>query len=112
MPLTLRAAERRHGRCPAAFKMTNVTKDHYKVGLIQMRCTPEPSENLARAKDMVREAAKKGAHIVCLPELFLTQYFCQREDAAQRDGPALFAESDDLLVDGTGVGVRQIDNHL
>ena len=60
-------------------------KDPYKVGLIQMRCTPEPSENLARAKDMVREAAKKGANIVCLPELFLTQYFCQREDAALFD---------------------------
>ena len=59
--------------------------DHYKVGLIQMRCTSEPDENLARAKDMVREAAKKGANIVCLPELFLTQYFCQREDAALFD---------------------------
>jgi N-carbamoylputrescine amidase len=59
--------------------------DHYKVGLIQMRCTPEPSENLARAKDMIRDAAKKGANIVCLPELFLTQYFCQREDAALFD---------------------------
>jgi N-carbamoylputrescine amidase len=65
--------------------MKIVTKDHYKVGLIQMRCTPEPSENLARAKDMVREAATKGANIVCLPELFLTQYFCQREDAALFD---------------------------
>jgi N-carbamoylputrescine amidase len=60
-------------------------KDHYKVGLIQMRCTPEPEENLARAKEMVRDAAKKGANIVCLPELFLTQYFCQREDAALFD---------------------------
>jgi len=59
--------------------------DHYKVGLIQMRCTPEPSENLARASEMVREAAKKGANIVCLPELFLTQYFCQREDTALFD---------------------------
>ena len=59
--------------------------DHYKVGLIQMRCTPEPDQNLAHAKDMVREAAKKGANIVCLPELFLTQYFCQREDAALFD---------------------------
>ena len=65
--------------------MKNVTKDHYKVGLIQMRCTPEPSENLARAKDIVREAANKRANIVCLPELFLTQYFCQREDAALFD---------------------------
>jgi N-carbamoylputrescine amidase len=62
-----------------------MAKDNYKVGLIQMRCTPEPSENLACAKDMIREAAKKGANIVCLPELFLTQYFCQREDAALFD---------------------------
>src|SRR3954468_21821043 len=60
-------------------------KETYKVGLIQMRCTPQPEENLARAKDMVRDAAKKGASIVCLPELFLTQYFCQREDAALFD---------------------------
>jgi N-carbamoylputrescine amidase len=60
-------------------------KDNYKVGLVQMRCTPEPSENLACAKEMIREAAKKGASIVCLPELFLTQYFCQREDAALFD---------------------------
>jgi N-carbamoylputrescine amidase len=50
-----------------------------------MRCTPQPEENLARAKEMIREAAKKGANIVCLPELFLTQYFCQREDAALFD---------------------------
>jgi N-carbamoylputrescine amidase len=60
-------------------------KDTYKVGLIQMRCTPQPEENLARAKDMIRDAAKKGANIVCLPELFLTQYFCQREDAGLFD---------------------------
>jgi N-carbamoylputrescine amidase len=62
-----------------------MTKDSYKVGLIQMRCTPQPEENLARAQEMIREAAKKGANIVCLPELFLTQYFCQREDAALFD---------------------------
>ena len=60
-------------------------KDHYKVGLIQMRCTPDPAENLAHAQAMIREAATKGANIVCLPELFLTQYFCQREDAALFD---------------------------
>jgi N-carbamoylputrescine amidase len=62
-----------------------MTKDNYKVGLVQMRCTPQPEENLAHAKEMIREAAKKGANIVCLPELFLTQYFCQREDAALFD---------------------------
>src|SRR5579859_3473404 len=51
-----------------------------KVALIQMRCTPQPEENLDRAIAFVRDAAKQGASIVCLPELFQTQYFCQRED--------------------------------
>jgi N-carbamoylputrescine amidase len=34
---------------------------------------------------MVRDAARRGARVVCLPELFRTQYFCQREDAALFD---------------------------
>ena len=59
--------------------------DKFKVGLIQMSCTPEPAENLQRAMDRVREAAAKGAQVICLPELFQTQYFCQREDAALFD---------------------------
>ncbi len=57
----------------------------YRVGLIQMSCSPEPEQNLEHAIDMVREAAGLGAHVVCLPELFLTQYFCQREDASLFD---------------------------
>lgn len=59
--------------------------DKFKVGLIQMSCTPEPAENLQRAMDRVRDAASKGAQVICLPELFQTQYFCQREDAALFD---------------------------
>ncbi|MGH9529260.1 MAG: carbon-nitrogen hydrolase [Terriglobales bacterium] len=58
--------------------------EKFRVGLIQMSATPDPGENLQRAVDHVRNAAKGGAQIVCLPELFQTQYFCQRED------PALF----------------------
>ncbi len=49
-----------------------------------MSATPSPEENLERAIERVREAAGRGAQVICLPELFLTQYFCQRED------PALF----------------------
>jgi len=45
-----------------------------------MSCSPDPDDNLRRAAAKVREAAKKGAQIICLPELFRTQYFCQRED--------------------------------
>ena len=59
--------------------------DKYTVGLVQMSCSPDPERNLAHAVDMVREAAGRGANVVCLPELFQTQYFCQREDAALFD---------------------------
>ena len=50
-----------------------------------MKCGPDPEQNLEHAMDMVREAAGKGANVVCLPELFITQYFCQREDHALFD---------------------------
>ena len=53
----------------------------FHVGLVQMSCTPDPDENLQRALERVRDAAGRGAQVVCLPELFRTQYFCQREDA-------------------------------
>lgn len=59
--------------------------ERYQVGLIQMRCSPHPEQNLEHALEMVREAAGRGARVVCLPELFQTQYFCQREDAALFD---------------------------
>jgi N-carbamoylputrescine amidase len=52
----------------------------YKVGLVQMAMGPDPEKNFAAAVGHVREAARKGAQIVCLPELFRAQYFCQRED--------------------------------
>ncbi len=52
----------------------------YRVGLIQMSCGPDPDANLDKAADRVRQAAREGANVVCLPELFRAQYFCQRED--------------------------------
>jgi N-carbamoylputrescine amidase len=52
----------------------------YKVGLVQMSMGPDPEANLAAAIGHIREAARQGANIVCLPELFRAQYFCQRED--------------------------------
>ena len=58
--------------------MTNQRK--YSVGLVQMRMGPDPGANFAAAVGLIREAARMGANIVCLPELFRTQYFCQRED--------------------------------
>ena len=46
-----------------------------------MSCSPDPAENLDKAVDRAREAAKRGAQIVCLQELFRSQYFCREEDA-------------------------------
>jgi len=51
-----------------------------RVALIQMKCGPEPEENFSRAVDFIRHAAKRGGQVVCLPELFRSQYFCQSED--------------------------------
>src|SRR6185437_16563220 len=53
---------------------------NYKIGLNQMSMGPDPETNFAVALDRIRQAAAQGANIVCLPELFRTQYFCQRED--------------------------------
>ncbi len=52
----------------------------YKVGLVQMSMGPDPEANLKSAIGHIHEAARRGANIVCLPELFRAQYFCQRED--------------------------------
>jgi N-carbamoylputrescine amidase len=57
----------------------------FKVGLVQMAMSPEPAKNLDRAVARVKEARRAGADVVCLPELFRSQYFCQREDASLFD---------------------------
>jgi N-carbamoylputrescine amidase len=58
---------------------------NFHLGIVQMSCTPEPEQNLERAIAHIRDAAAQGAEVVCLPELFQTQYFCQREDLALFD---------------------------
>ncbi len=51
-----------------------------RIALIQMRCGAKPEENFSRAVAFICDAAKQGAQIICLPELFQSQYFCQAED--------------------------------
>jgi N-carbamoylputrescine amidase len=46
-----------------------------------MSCALDPRANLAQAMEKIREAARQGAQIVCLQELFRSQYFCREEDA-------------------------------
>ena len=62
--------------------MTRSKEAPFRVGLIQMSGSPEPGENLEKAVRGVREAAAQGAQIICLQELFRSNYFCQSEDAA------------------------------
>ena len=53
------------------------------IGLVQMRCSSEPRENLERALAGIEDAAANGARLVCLQELFRTPYPCQSEDPAR-----------------------------
>jgi N-carbamoylputrescine amidase len=59
-----------------------MTNDRFTIGLIQMRCSTDLTDNVRRAEDFLRQAARRGAQVACLPELFRSQYFCQTEDAA------------------------------
>ncbi|HUC85851.1 MAG TPA: carbon-nitrogen hydrolase [Candidatus Acidoferrales bacterium] len=51
-----------------------------KLGLLQIRCAPDPKTNLQRTLALAGQAVRSGAQIICTPELFRSQYFCQRED--------------------------------
>jgi len=55
--------------------------DKFTVGLIQMSCSLDPRQNLARAEARIQDAARQGAQIICLEELFRSQYFCREENA-------------------------------
>jgi N-carbamoylputrescine amidase len=57
----------------------------FTVGLVQMAMSADPQENLEKAAARVADAARKGAQVVCLPELYRSPYFCQKEDAALFD---------------------------
>lgn len=57
----------------------------FRIGVVQMAMSGDAVANLARATAMIGEAAGRGAQVICLPELFLTPYFCQKEDVALCD---------------------------
>jgi N-carbamoylputrescine amidase len=59
--------------------------EKFTVGLIQMSCSTDPHENLCKTEDRIREAASRGAQIICTQELFRSQYFCREENADRFD---------------------------
>jgi N-carbamoylputrescine amidase len=62
-----------------------ITQSKFTIGLVQMACAPDAAENLAKAAALIKEAARRGAQIVCLQELFRSQYFCQSEENSNFD---------------------------
>ena len=65
--------------------MKNKNPQKFTVGLIQIGLTKNPDDNLRKAIDWINKAAKQGAQVICLPELFRSQYFCQKEDIKNFD---------------------------
>jgi N-carbamoylputrescine amidase len=65
----------------SAHAKLNFMADKFSIGLVQMKCAKNAEENLERAIDKIHEAARRGAQIICLHELFRGEYFCRIEDA-------------------------------
>jgi N-carbamoylputrescine amidase len=59
--------------------------DKFAIAILQHSCTPYPEQNLEKAISAIREAAKRGAQVICTQELFRSQYFCQSEDQSNFD---------------------------
>lgn len=55
------------------------------VGMLQHACVPDREENMKTAERLIREAAAKGAKVICTQELFNGQYFCQIIDVTKYD---------------------------
>ena len=62
--------------------MKKKTDKNFTIGLLQLGFSADVNDNLKKAVSWVDKAAKKGAQVICLPELFRTQYFCQKEDVS------------------------------
>jgi len=77
-----------------------VTPRTFRIGLVQRAMSDDKSRNVRSVLEGIRDAARHGAHIACLPELFATRYFCQTEDpdrfdlAEPLDGPTVRAVSE------------------
>src|ERR1700757_1290968 len=69
----------------SARAMLQTMADKFTIGLVQMKSTKNAGENLSRAIEKIKEAAGRGAQIICMDELFGGEYFCRAEDAALFD---------------------------
>src|SRR5687767_3941184 len=67
---------------PVLLRSAAMAQRLVKLGLVQTAVSADKAKNLAKTARLVGEAADRGARVVCLQELFASEYFCQREDAA------------------------------
>ena len=58
---------------------------NYKIAVIQLNLNDTPKNNLEKCMTWVKKAAKEGAEVICLPELYSSHYFCQSEDVENFD---------------------------
>ena len=65
--------------------MKKKNKEDYRIGVLQLAFSADVNKNMKKAVEWVKKAAKQGAEVVCLPELYRSQYFCQKEDASLFD---------------------------
>ncbi len=65
--------------------MTRPSGDSVRLALIQMTCSDRPEENLEKAEVRIEQAARDGAQLVVLQELFRSRYFCQSEQNERFD---------------------------
>ncbi len=66
-------------------KKLNSKKGNFVVGLTQFSVSTDLNKNLKKAVSWFEKAAKMGGEVICLPELYRSQYFCQKEDVALFD---------------------------
>ena len=57
-----------------------MAKTRYNIAVVQLNLNNTPENNLAKCLSWVRDAAKEGAEVISLPELYSSHYFCQSED--------------------------------
>lgn len=57
----------------------------YKIALLQLNLNGDSAQNLSKSIDWIRKAAKQGGQVICLPELYSSFYFCQKEDPCYFD---------------------------
>lgn len=65
--------------------MNKKKNSKYTIGLLQLAFSTDTNDNLKKTLSWVKKSAKKGAQVICLPELYRSQYFCQKEDSSTFD---------------------------